>query len=84
MRTVEFDYVKPLERGQPCAAFLVRRRDVNELTVVQSARSYCVDVHRFMAAEGLAPAHYGPLGDPHAPNLHIVVMEYVVGQTDAL
>ncbi|KAG7090483.1 hypothetical protein E1B28_009597 [Marasmius oreades] len=82
-RPVEFDYVKPLERGHTCAAFLVRRRDVNELAVVKFVRRYGADAHRLMADEGLAPAliHYGPLGDPHAPDLHIVVMEHVVGRT---
>ncbi|KAK1223353.1 G2/mitotic-specific cyclin [Marasmius sp. AFHP31] len=82
-QTVKFDYEKPLQRGLACATFLVRRRDEGrKRAVVKFVRRYNADAHRFMTNRGLAPAliHYGPQGDC-ATNLHIVVMDYVVGET---
>ncbi|KAL0056880.1 hypothetical protein AAF712_016504 [Marasmius tenuissimus] len=83
-RTVEFDYVKLLERGNTCAIFLVRRKDEGRKpAVVKFVRRYNADAHRFMADQGLAPAliHYGELGGGYATDLRIVVMDHVVGRT---
>ncbi|KAK7027272.1 hypothetical protein VNI00_015361 [Paramarasmius palmivorus] len=83
--TINFRYVKPLEREHTCVTFLaeILNGDLEgQHVVVKFVREYGVEAHRWMASHGFAPEliYHGPL-ETRYRGLALVVMEHVRGST---
>lgn len=85
-KTVEFTYIRPLEREPSCVIFLARRNDDEEEIVVKFVERYGAEAHNWMADADYAPKliYHEKLEERFGQgydNLALVVMGHVQGQT---
>ncbi|KAJ3810266.1 hypothetical protein F5876DRAFT_42169 [Lentinula aff. lateritia] len=79
---IPFVYAYPLQHNPASVTFKATRTDTKESVVIKFVRQYGHDVHKLMAAHGLAPKllSFSPLGELYG-NLNLVAMEFIEGKT---